>query len=217
MGLSLKVQRQFIHWKTIPVEEQMSSQSLDLWASWIHFTTPLESHNWNLIKVVFALLSILWIQSWYNFAHAAAPAKLWYDPINIFMCFLQDLCHEVIIHLRNGSHSGIVCGGLIRQGLWPNGPWRYATVIWNAIWQTKSAVIKPAGSQTRRMKGTANNATILIGAFGTYYASNVWQKAMGIYAQNFSDPLRFHLWIGLDCICLTTTHVLQDILAVLHK
>ena len=24
-------------------------------------------------------------------------------------------------------------------------------------------------------------------------------------------------WIGLDWICLTTTHVLQDILAVLHK
>ena len=25
------------------------------------------------------------------------------------------------------------------------------------------------------------------------------------------------IWIGLDCICLTTTHVLKDILAVFHK
>ena len=25
------------------------------------------------------------------------------------------------------------------------------------------------------------------------------------------------VWIGLDWICLATTHVLQDILAVLHK
>ena len=30
----------------------------------------------------------------------------------------------------------------------------------------------------------------------------------------FSNP---HPWIGLDCICLTTTHVLKDILAVFHK
>ena len=34
-------------------------------------------------------------------------------------------------------------------------------------------------------------------------------KGLGYVMQNF--------WIGLDYICLTTTHVLQDILAVLHK
>ena len=31
------------------------------------------------------------------------------------------------------------------------------------------------------------------------------------------EKLMVSSWIGLDWICLTTTHVLQDILAVLHK
>ena len=35
--------------------------------------------------------------------------------------------------------------------------------------------------------------------------------------QSLKLPCRISKWIGLDWICLTTTHVLQDILAVLHK
>ena len=37
-----------------------------------------------------------------------------------------------------------------------------------------------------------------------------WWAIAWIYRQNWT-------WIGLDCICLTTTYVLRDILAVLHK
>ena len=39
-------------------------------------------------------------------------------------------------------------------------------------------------------------------------------------SRDVTDQLWWHHnanWIGLDWICLTTTHVLQDILAVLHK
>ena len=52
-----------------------------------------------------------------------------------------------------------------------------------------------------------------------------YRRAMAVFMAVFRELFdekwpRYSIsqdWIGLDCICLTTTHVLRDILAVLHK
>ena len=45
---------------------------------------------------------------------------------------------------------------------------------------------------------------------------SAYHEAQGSHDEVYTDGSKMQE-IGLDWICLTTTHVLQDILAVLHK
>ena len=61
---------------------------------------------------------------------------------------------------------------------------------------------------------SSKDGTVIWESFGQLAASRVTILEMAV---DDRCCLSLALWIGLDWICLTTTHVLQDILAVLHK
>ena len=66
---------QLISLSNMSLSQQDQDQHGTLWdsrmeqLSWTHYTQDLWAHNWNLEKIIFALMFILMIKSGHNFAH----------------------------------------------------------------------------------------------------------------------------------------------------